>query len=75
VHGAVAYARGFGFEPHPQFADTAPFLGPVPEVCPIRFGRGGMPWYIAGPRDNPREVLAALEATVGPGNYHYIVGL
>src|SRR5664280_273411 len=27
VHGAVAYARALGFEPHSEFADTAPYLG------------------------------------------------
>lgn len=75
VHGAVAYARSFGFEPHPEFADTAPYLGVPPGPCPIRFGRDGQPFYISGPDDNPRAVVAALEATVGPGNYHYIAHL
>jgi hypothetical protein len=34
-----------------------------------------MPFYVSGPRDNPRRVIAALEATAGAGNYHYIAGL
>lgn len=75
VHGAVAYARSFGFEPHPDFAATVPYLGPAPETCRIRFGRNGMPFYISRPQDNPRHVIAALEAAVGPGNYHYITRL
>jgi hypothetical protein len=75
VHGAVAYARSFGFDPHPEFADTAPYLGVPPGPCPIRFGRDGQPFYIAGPDDNPRAVITALEATAGPGNYHYIAPL
>jgi hypothetical protein len=75
VHGAVAYAASFGFQPHPDFAATVPYLGPVPESCPIRFGRDGMPFYVSGPRDNPRQVIAALEATAGVGNYHYLAGL
>jgi hypothetical protein len=75
VHGAVAYARSFGFEPHPDFAATVPYLGPAPDTCPIRFGRDGMPLYVSGPRDNPRAVIAALEATAGRGNYHYITHL
>ena len=75
VHGAVAYAASFGFEPHPDFAATVPYLGPAPETCPIRFGRDGMPFYVSGPRDNPRHVIAALEATAGAGNYQYIAGL
>ena len=75
MHGAIAYASTFGFTPHPDFAATAPFLGPDPGHCPIRFGRQGQPFYVSGPRDNPRQVIAALEATAGPGNYHYIAGL
>lgn len=75
VHGAIAYAATFGFTPHPDFAATASFLGPDPGQCPIRFGRQGQPFYVSGPRDNPRQVIAALEATAGPGNYHYIAGL
>lgn len=75
VHGAIAYADTFGFTPHPDFAATAPFLGPAPPQCPIRFGREGVPFYVSGPRDNPRQVIAALEATAGAGNYQYIAGL
>ncbi len=75
VHGAIAYAASFGFTPHPDFTDTAAYLGPAPPEVPIRFGRDGTPFYISGPRDNPRQVIAALEATAGAGNYHYIAGL
>lgn len=75
VHGAVGYARSFGFEPHPEFADTAPYLGVPPGPCPIRFGRDGMPFYMSGPYDDARAVVAALEATVGAGNYQYIARL
>jgi hypothetical protein len=75
VHGAVAYARSFGFDPHQEFADTTPYLGVPPGPCPIRFGRDGQPFYICGPDDNPRAVITALEATAGPSNYHYIARL
>lgn len=71
VHGAVAFAASFGFGPHPDFADTVPYLGTAPGSCPIRFGRDGIPFYVSGPHDNPREVVAALEASAGAGNYHY----
>ena len=75
LHGAVAYARSFGFEPHPDFAATLPYLGAAPETCPIRFGRHGVPFSISGPSDNPRQVIAAPDATAGAGNYEYIAGL
>ncbi|MDQ1295194.1 MAG: hypothetical protein QG608_3079 [Actinomycetota bacterium] len=69
VHGAVAYARSFGFEPHPEFVDTEPYLGVPSGPCPIRFGRDGRPFYISGPFDDPRAVATALEAAAGQGNY------
>ena len=55
VHGAVAYAHSFAFDPHPEFADTAPYVGVPPWPCPIRFGRDGQPFCICGPDDNPRD--------------------
>ena len=75
VHGAVAYAASLGFEPHEEFRDVQPYLGPAPGPCPIRFGRDGTPWYIAGPHDNPRQVIATLDRTAGAGNYQYIIGV
>jgi hypothetical protein len=62
-------------DPHPEFADAAPYLGGPPGPCPIRFGRDDLPFSICGPDDNPRAVVNALEATAGPGNYHYIAHL
>jgi hypothetical protein len=73
VHGAVAYARTLGFEPHPDFDATVPYLGTPAGTSPIRFGRDGKPFYVSGPYDTPRVVVDTLEATVGAGNYHYMV--
>jgi hypothetical protein len=75
VHGAVAYARGLGFEPHDEFAATAPYLGAPSTASRIRFGREGKPFYMPGPHDNPRAVVRTLEASVGAGNYDYIAHL
>nr|MDT0663296.1 hypothetical protein [Micromonospora sp. DSM 115978] len=72
VHGAVAYAKGLGFEPHADYAPAAPYLGTPDGPTPIRFGRDGKPFYISGPNDNPRAVIRTLESTAGPGNYHYL---
>jgi hypothetical protein len=52
-----------------------PYLSQPTDPCPITFGREGMPFYIAGPHDNPRAVIATLQATAGPGHYHYITHL
>jgi hypothetical protein len=38
------------------------------------FGRNGKPFYTSGPRDNPHQVIATLQRTVGaPPNFDYIV--
>jgi len=68
VHGGVAYAKSLGFDPHPDFAAAAPYLGVPAEPSPIRFGRDGKPFYVSGPYDNPRAVVATLDANAGPGN-------
>jgi hypothetical protein len=75
VHGAVAYARGLGFEPHADFAAAAQHLGAPASACPIRFGRNGKPFYVCGPHDDSRTILKTLDTTVGKGNYSDLVGL
>jgi hypothetical protein len=32
-----------------------------------------MPFYIAGPHENPKAILKQLRETAGEGNYHYLV--
>jgi hypothetical protein len=73
VHGAVDYARGLGFEPHPDFATTAAHLGPWADSSLIRFGQDGIPLYVQGPHENPHATIKTLTRTVGEGNFHYIV--
>ncbi|MGW7002268.1 hypothetical protein ACWGCW_05395 [Streptomyces sp. NPDC054933] len=73
VHGAVAYARGLGFEPSADFTDAAAHLGTPPGDRPtIGFGRDGKPFYFSGPYDDPRKVVQTLERARGTGNYHYV---
>ncbi len=73
VFGAVDYARGLGFEPHADYADAVGHLGDRVGGCDIEFGRDGMPFYMQGPYDDARHVLQTLDASVGPGNYHFLV--
>lgn len=75
VFGAVDYARGLGFEPHPDFAKCAGHLGEWDGPGDITFGRDGMPVYIEGPHDNTLAIMATLRKTVGEGNFHYVVGM
>jgi hypothetical protein len=75
VFGAVGYARGLGFEPHPDFAKAAGHLGAWDGVCDLEFGRDGMPMYIEGPHDDSWRIMRTLRQNVGDGNFHYLVGL
>jgi hypothetical protein len=65
VHGAVAFAAGLGFDPHPDFATARGHLGELSEPCAITFGREGRPLYVAGPYDDPIAVMEKLSAAVG----------
>ena len=65
VHGAVAFAAGLGFEPHPDFAATRDHLGEPVGPCPITFGREGRPCYVQGIADDARAVVRTLLDRVG----------
>ncbi len=76
VFGAVDYAAGLGFDPHPDFAQAKPHLGLRSDhLTPIAFGKDGKPYYINGPYDNSDRIIATLNRSVGKGNYHYLVGI
>jgi len=69
VHGAVAFASGLGFTPHPEFAVTRGHLGELRGPGAITFGRQGRPLYVAGPHDDPVAVMQTLQATVGSDGF------
>ncbi len=75
VFGAVDYARGLGFEPHPDFAKVSGHLGAWSGGSDITFGKDGKPLFVQGPYDNAPSVIRTLERSVGPGNFDYIAGL
>lgn len=60
VFGAVEYARGLGFQPHPDFAAAADHLGAWSGPCPIEFGCNGSPLYIQGPYDDVGAIASTL---------------
>jgi hypothetical protein len=68
----VAYARGLGFGPHPDFAAAEGHLGSWAGPGAITFGRDGKPLYISGPYDDPGPVIRTLERTVGRGNFEFL---
>ena len=69
VFGSVEYARGLGFDPHPDFYVAAPHLGAWEPPGRITFGVEGRPWYQHGPYDDPTRIMRILDRTVGQGNY------
>jgi hypothetical protein len=75
VFGAIAHARGLGFEPHADFGPAAGQLGPwePPESPLIEFGRDGKPLYVQGPYDDYRQILRILEQSVGADGFHYLL--
>jgi hypothetical protein len=75
VLGAVEYARGLGFEPHPDFRAARGHLGAPPASPAIRFGHEGKPLFVEGERDDARRIMRTLDRSVGRGNYHFIVCL
>jgi hypothetical protein len=75
VYGAERFARGLGFEPHPDFGLARAHLGEWTGPSAITFGRQGTPFYVDGPDDDPRAVMRTLDRTVGKGNYHYLVSV
>jgi hypothetical protein len=72
VFGSLDYARGLGFDPHPDFAAAAGHLGSWSGPSSITFGKNGKPVYISGPYDDPRPILRTLERTIGTGNFDFL---
>lgn len=72
VFGSADYARGLGFEPHPDFEATKGYLGPWTGQSTITFGKDGKPFYISGPHDDVAPVIRTLDNAVGKGNYDYV---
>ena len=72
VFGAVDYARGLGFEPHPDFAKCAGHLGEWGGSSDVTFGRDGKPVYIQGPHGDVYAIMSTLRKTVGNGNFDFL---
>lgn len=77
IREGIAYADRFGFKPNRDYPAAAVLLeGADPDACHVEIplGMDGRPTFIAGPHDNVPKVMAQLERTAGPGNYHYLIG-
>ncbi len=76
IQGAVAYARSFGFAPHPDYHHAAMLLdGLDPAACEqeFAFGRNGEPFYIQGPNETIAQAEAIIARIQAAGG-HFMVG-
>ncbi|HEX8155830.1 MAG TPA: hypothetical protein VF526_00480, partial [Solirubrobacteraceae bacterium] len=69
VLGAVAFSAGLGCEPHPDFESVRRLIGELDEPCAITFVCEGRPLYVAGPHDDPMEIMQTLIETVGSDGF------
>ena len=77
IYSSIEYAARFGFTPQKDFDQLQYLLvprGELPEPYNITFGRGGKPFFVAGPNDNAAQIIKHLDQTAGPGNYNYLLG-
>ncbi len=76
VTEAVAYAKSFGFPPHPDYRHAAMLLAGIdPSTCPdqFTFGRDGKPFYIQGPHESSAQAAAIMERIQDAGG-HFLIG-
>lgn len=69
VLGGAEFAAALGFSPHPDFARTRAHLGELAGSRAITFGSEGRPLYVAGPYDDPIEVMRTLVSSVGSDGF------
>lgn len=76
---AVAYARGLGLPPHPDYSRGMILFGDVNAAdsdAHFEFGKDGKPLFMSGPNDTPqrcKQIMATLNRTCGPDNFHYMM--
>jgi hypothetical protein len=75
IYGAVDYARGLGFDPHPDFELSRHVLGSeeIGRTRNLTFGGPeGKPLYVAGPDDDAAMVLRKLHKGLGENGFNFI---
>jgi len=77
IYGAIDYAERFGFTPDRDFRLSRFVLEERDSIelsHDIEFGKNGKPFYVSGPHDNPKRVIAQLRSAVGEGNFDFMIG-
>ena len=75
IYGAVDYARGLGFDPHPDFELSRHVLGSeeIGRTRNLTFGGPeGKPLYVAGPDDDAAAILRKLRKRLGENGFNFI---
>ncbi|MDC0835002.1 DNA-binding response regulator [Geitlerinema sp. CS-897] len=75
VFGAAEYAKGLGFDPHPDFEEAKAHLGQWNGELKLEFGLDGEPFFTSGPYDDVDSIMQTLRRNVGDGNFHYTIGV
>jgi hypothetical protein len=80
VEDAIEFARGIGFEPHPDYHRVKSIFGDIDASAAterFEFGdKDGKPHFIAGPNDSAlhcQEIMRRLEHHCGSGGYLYTI--
>jgi len=75
----MAYAAQFGFSPDPSYRQVMLLLHDAdPDACDVHVPTGGpegKPFFVSGPYDNVPLIMSRLTQAVGPGGFHYLIGL
>ncbi|MDA0637091.1 helix-turn-helix domain-containing protein [Nonomuraea sp. MCN248] len=71
VFGADDYARSLGIGSHEEFEQVSPLLGAWEGPAAITFGRGGRPYYVPGPHDDPPKVIRILRRKLSYDEFDY----
>ena len=75
IYGAIEYAEELGFTPHKDFNLVKNILEEDDEhidLVEIEFGLNGKPAIYPGKEHHPKNIIAQLERSVGPGNFYII---
>jgi hypothetical protein len=76
LFAAIDYAAELGFNPPKDYLIAQCFLDEnlVDDgIDEIEMGWEGKPFFIQGPFDDGKRILAKLNASVGEGNYEFVV--
>ncbi len=78
IREATAFARRFGFDPHPDYREAAPLLGDAdPDASSVRvpLGKDGKHFYISGPYDDVEAIMRKLAWASGEENFDFVAPL